>query len=73
MFFYSGFPVFGVCFSKLLEFARRVYVCVHACITSNSQETCICVCVCVCVCVCMLVSVTSISGGVCLCVSVCDI
>ena len=71
MFFYSGFPVFGVCFSKLLEFARRVYVCVHACITSNSQETCICVCVCVCVC--MLVSVTSISGGVCLCVSVCDI
>ena len=50
MFFYSGFPVFGVCFSKLLEFARRVYVCVHACITSNSQETCICVCVCVCVC-----------------------
>ena len=51
MFFYSGFPVFGVCFSKLLEFARRVYVCVHACITSNSQETCICVCVCVCVCV----------------------
>ena len=56
--------MFGVCFSKLLEFARRVYVCVHACITSNSQEACVCVCVC------MLVSVTS--DYLRRCVSVCE-